>query len=116
MKYEDGDSEEMTEKEAFSAARAYRDYLRHKDAIDSGAMYQIAIPRKITRRKAARSVQPSVHTIPVEETASAQVTVTPLIVARAPKENLIRVCAIVCLLLGFVLVVYNFVSRFIREE
>ena len=44
VKYEDGDSEEC-QKMKLLVLLVLMDYLRHKDAIDSGAMFQIAVPK-----------------------------------------------------------------------
>lgn len=112
VKYEDGDSEEMLEDEAFGAARAYRVYLRHKDAIDSVAMFQITVPMKTTRRKAAKGVQSSVHTIPAEENPSPSVACTGLTTTQARKERIIEICATILFLWGPVHLAYTFVARF----
>ena len=66
MKYEDGDSEEMSEDEIFSAARAFKDSRRHRDANGSDARVRVVRPRRAVVSTPPEDVKPSVHTIPLD--------------------------------------------------
>ena len=106
----------MSEDEVFSAAYAFRDYYRHKAAIDSGAMYQVAMPKKTPKRKQpARTVQQSVHSIPLEEASSSLVIATNIPVAPARKDEIVEVIKSVTIFWGIVHLLYIFVTWYIGK-
>ena len=53
VKYEDDDSEDLSEDEVRAAAATYRSYMRRNHLIDAGFMFQISVPppSKPTRRR-----------------------------------------------------------------
>ena len=116
VKYEDGDSEEMSEDEVFSAARAYRNYHRHKGTCSTGVKVQVAVPKTSIRRRSAIGVQPSVRIVPVKEESLSLVPANTLHAAQARKNKFIKLCEIILFLWGAVHLVYTFVTRFIGRD
>jgi len=117
VKYEDGDSEELSEDETFVAARAFRDFRRHRDANSSGAGVQVVVPRRATVHRTPEDVKPSVHTIPADVSASSVVMDPALEISRTRKERFTALCRTLVFLWGSVHLAYTvgvwFIGRFL---
>ena len=110
VKYEDNDSEELSENEVFSVARAFRDYRRHRGTNNSGAMNQVGVPRRTAVRRAVKSTKPVVHTIPAYACTSAVVPDPVLASSQSRTKRLIALWKDVVFLWGLGHLVYSFVT------
>jgi hypothetical protein len=107
--YEDGDFEELSEDETFVAARAFRDYRRHRDASGSGTSVRVVVPRMTSVHPNPEDVKPSVHTIPADASASSVVVEYPVSeTSLVLKEKLATRCKTLVFLWGSVHIAYTF--------
>jgi hypothetical protein len=78
VKYDDNDSEDMSEDEALYAVVGYQAYLRNREAIDAGSLHQTPVTAPVkSRRKTARRRRQThvgngsqnwvVHAIPLDD-------------------------------------------------
>ena len=108
VKYEDGDFEELSEDETFVAARAFRDYRRHRDSNSSGARVQVVMPRRTVVLMTPEDVKPSIHTIPADVSASSVVVEPVSETFQVHKERLVTLCRTLVFLWGSVHLAYTF--------
>ena len=115
VKYEDGDSEELSEDEIFVAARSFRDDRRQRGVHSSGARVRVVVPRRTAVHMTPEEVKPSVHTIPADVNVSS-VVIDPVSEAfQTRKEKLATRCKTLVFLWGCVHIAYTICRWFIGK-
>jgi len=114
VKYEDGDSEEMSEDEVFDAARFYRKFRLRQGTINSGVNIQVARSGPTTTRKPVEGVSPTAHAIPVDESIQPLVTGTTLTAAPPCKETIFKLCQFISVFWALLHLVYTVITWVIK--
>ena len=116
VKYEDDDSEDLSEDEALSVARVFRDYRRHRGTINSGTRVQDTVPRRTVVCKAVKEEKSSVHAIPADDGTTLLVTTPVAMSSVARMKGLIALCKTAIFFWGLVHLVYSVVSWIIGKN